>query len=59
MTDLSASWTPDQVRGDDRGGANTALQLAAMQDGTSFSPTVQVQPLHARLAYLMLAELGA
>jgi hypothetical protein len=39
--------------------ADTAMQLVALQEGTSFSPTVQVQPHHARLAYLMLAELGA
>lgn len=38
---------------------DTAMQLAALQDGTSFSPTMQVQPQYARLAYLMLAELGA
>lgn len=38
---------------------DTASQIAAMQGTTSFSPTVAVQPQYARLAYLMLAELGA
>jgi hypothetical protein len=38
---------------------DTAMQLAALQEGTSFAPTMQVQPQYARLAYLMLAELGA
>lgn len=38
---------------------DVALQLAAMQQGSILSPTVQVQPQYARLAYLMLAELGA
>ncbi len=39
--------------------SSTAYQLAALQDGRSFAPTMAVQPEHARLAYLMLADLGA
>lgn len=38
---------------------DTMSQLAALQEGTSFAPTMQVEPRYARLAYLMLAELGA
>ena len=38
---------------------DTAYQLEALRDGTSFGPTMQVQPEYARLAYLMLADLGA
>jgi hypothetical protein len=39
--------------------ADVAFQLAALKEGTGFSPTMAVQPQYARLAYLMLAELGA
>jgi len=38
---------------------DTAYQLEALREGTSFGPTMQVQPEYARLAYLMLADLGA
>lgn len=38
---------------------DTAYQLEALRDGLSFGPTMQVQPEYARLAYLMLADLGA
>lgn len=38
---------------------DTNFQLEALRDGSSFGPTMQVQPEYARLAYLMLAELGA
>ncbi len=38
---------------------DSAYSLEALRDGTSFGPTMQVQPEYARLAYLMLADLGA
>lgn len=38
---------------------DTAYQLSALRKGMTFGPTMQVQPEYARLAYLMLAELGA
>ncbi len=39
-------------------GNDTAFQLAALQQGGGFAPPA-VEPQYARLAYLMLAELGA
>lgn len=39
-------------------GADTAFQLAAMQEQSGLTPTT-IGPQYARLAYLMLAELGA
>lgn len=38
---------------------DTGFQLEALKGGSTMSPTMAVQPRYARLAYLMLAELGA
>jgi hypothetical protein len=39
--------------------ADAGFEFAALQPGTGLTPTVAVEPKYARLAYLMLAELGA
>ncbi|HEY0116052.1 MAG TPA: lytic transglycosylase domain-containing protein, partial [Allosphingosinicella sp.] len=39
--------------------AAPALDIAALENGGSQAPTMALSPRYARLAYLMLADLGA